>query len=63
MDEKTADLANYEKIKYFRLLSRELTQDDGELTPTLKIKRKVVGERYVDLIRAMYESGEKKKAL
>jgi long-chain acyl-CoA synthetase len=47
-------LASYETIKYFRLLPRELSEAGGELTPSLKIKRKVVEARYGDLIDAMY---------
>ncbi|MBI4387879.1 MAG: long-chain fatty acid--CoA ligase [Candidatus Omnitrophica bacterium] len=62
IDRETAELASYEKIKYFCLLPRELTQENGELTPTLKVKRKVVGERYGRLIEAMYLEGEKKKS-
>jgi long-chain acyl-CoA synthetase len=52
--DKNRDLANYEQIRKFRLLPRDLTQEDCELTPTLKVKRKVVGERYGALIEEMY---------
>ena len=47
-------LASYESIKYHRLLPREFTVEGGELTPSLKIKRKVISERYRDVIEAMY---------
>lgn len=47
-------LASYESIKYFRLLPGELSEAAGELTPSLKIKRKVVEARYADLIQEMY---------
>jgi long-chain acyl-CoA synthetase len=47
-------LASYESIKYFRLLPGELSESTGELTPSLKIKRKVVESRYSDLIQEMY---------
>jgi long-chain acyl-CoA synthetase len=47
-------LGSWEQVKYFRLLPRELTEADGELTPTLKVKRKVVAERYQPLIDEMY---------
>ena len=61
IDEFTLDFASYEKIKYFRLLPDELTQERGEMTPTLKIKRKVINEKYADFIGSMYAEGEKRK--
>ena len=53
--EATKDLARYEQVKTFALLADEFTVDDGELTPTLKVRRKIVNERYADRIAAMYE--------
>ena len=47
-------LARYETIKKFALLPRELTVEAGELTPTLKLKRRVILERYKDVIEALY---------
>ncbi len=55
IDTRARDLAGYEKIKYFTLLSEEFTQDKGEMTPTLKLKRKAINEKYRALIEAMYE--------
>jgi len=52
-----ADLSGYEKVKKIALLPRELTLETGELTPTLKVKRKVVNANYSDKIKAVYESG------
>ena len=52
--DKNRALAPYEQIKKFRLLPRDLSQEAGELTPTLKIKRKVIVESYADLIEEMY---------
>jgi long-chain acyl-CoA synthetase len=49
------DLSNYERVRKFTLLGNPLTIDNGEITPTQKIKRKVVEERYKDLIEKMYE--------
>lgn len=55
LNEKTRCLASYEQIKYFHPLARELSHADGELTPTLKVKRKVVIARYARLIDALYQ--------
>jgi long-chain acyl-CoA synthetase len=48
------ELASYESIKYFRILPHDLTVETGELTPSLKVKRKVVGERFRPQIEEMY---------
>jgi long-chain acyl-CoA synthetase len=55
VNEMTKDLAQFEKIKRIALVAREFTQESGELTPTLKVKRRVVEERYKPMIDAMYE--------
>jgi long-chain acyl-CoA synthetase len=47
-------LAQFEKIKKFALLDRELSQESGELTPTLKVKRRVIAERFEALIAGLY---------
>jgi long-chain acyl-CoA synthetase len=49
-----ADLAPYETIKKFVLLPRDFSIEAGELTPTLKLKRKVIGENYKERIEQMY---------
>jgi long-chain acyl-CoA synthetase len=51
----TKDLAQFERIKKVTLLGREFTLEAGELTPTLKVKRRVVEQKYKDLIDRMYE--------
>ncbi len=50
----TIGLAQYEKVKKFALLDHELTVENGELTPTLKTKRRVVDEKYRDIINGLY---------
>ena len=55
IEKQTSDLARFEKIKTFKLVPNLFTIDAGELTPTLKIKRKVVEKKYADLIERMYE--------
>jgi long-chain acyl-CoA synthetase len=47
-------LARYEQVKKFAILPGELTIDTGELTPTLKLKRRVIHERYRDVIESLY---------
>lgn len=47
-------LHNQEQVKRFTILPREWTVDSEELTPTLKMKRKVVNQKYADEIEAMY---------
>jgi long-chain acyl-CoA synthetase len=54
----TAELSQYEKIKAVALLGRELTVENGELTPTLKVRRRIVVEKYKDLIDRMYAAKE-----
>jgi long-chain acyl-CoA synthetase len=48
-------LANYERVRKFVLLDRPFTIDSGEITPSMKIKRKIVEENYNDLIEIMYQ--------
>ena len=43
-----------ETIKKFRLIDQLLDPEDEELTPTMKLKRKVVNEKYLNLIEEMY---------
>lgn len=56
IEEKQKDLPSYEKIKRFTLLENKLTIEGGEITPTLKVKRKVVAEKYKDIFDSMYQS-------
>jgi long-chain acyl-CoA synthetase len=47
-------LARVEQVKDFRIIAELLTAEDEELTPTMKLKRKVVARRYKSLIDEMY---------
>ncbi|MFA6026048.1 MAG: long-chain fatty acid--CoA ligase, partial [Ignavibacteriaceae bacterium] len=49
------NLANFERIRKFALLDTPFSLETGELTPTLKLKRKVIEERYKNLIEGMYQ--------
>ena len=48
-------LANYERVRKFILLDKPFTIDSGEITPSLKIKRKIVEQKYSELIERLYE--------
>jgi long-chain acyl-CoA synthetase len=55
VDEVNRDLAQVETIKAFRLLRKELDQEDGEITATAKVKRTAVAAEFSDVIESMYE--------
>jgi len=54
IDRATPSLASYEKIKKIVLLEREFELEKGEITPTLKVRRRIIEEKYKDLIDALY---------
>ena len=54
VEQANSELANFEQIKTFVLLPTEFSVDGGELTPTLKVKRRVVEERWQDAIATLY---------
>jgi long-chain acyl-CoA synthetase len=60
--ECNAKVARYQQIKRFRVLPVELSVEGGELTPTMKIKRSVVHEKYAAEIDALYQDGEDARA-
>jgi long-chain acyl-CoA synthetase len=54
LDRVNSNYASVEQIKKFAILKRELSIEDGELTPTLKVKRAVVQENYKELLDSLY---------
>ncbi|EMD80580.1 putative long-chain-fatty-acid--CoA ligase [Vibrio diabolicus E0666] len=55
------ELAKFEQVKKFKLLPRAFSMDDGELTPTQKLRRKVINDKYQDEIEEMYKEKSEKK--
>ena len=58
VDRFTSDLSHYEKLKAVMLLDRELSIENGELTPTLKVKRRVVTDKLKKQIDQLYKEKE-----
>ncbi|MFL5835541.1 MAG: AMP-dependent synthetase/ligase, partial [Solirubrobacteraceae bacterium] len=54
LDKANAKYAQIEQVKKFVLLDHDLSQETGELTPTLKVKRNVVNEKYAELLDSLY---------
>lgn len=57
VDQVNGRLSSYETIKKFTILPKDFSIESGELTPTLKVKRKVVSERYAADVEALYGGG------
>ncbi|KGY13794.1 long-chain fatty acid--CoA ligase [Vibrio tubiashii] len=55
------ELAKFEQVKKFKLLPKAFSMDDGELTPTQKLRRKVINDKYQDEIEEMYNDKPEKK--
>lgn len=58
VDSLTSELAQFESVKKVALLENELTIEGGEMTPTMKIKRRVIDEKYRDVIDRLYGESE-----
>ncbi len=55
IDQVNTQIAKWETVKKFQILPRDLTVEEGELTPSLKVKRKAVEKKYAPLLDKMYE--------
>ena len=56
VDQVNAGLNHWEQVQYFKLLDQPFMEATGELTPTLKLKRKVVYDKFRDVIESMYQA-------
>jgi long-chain acyl-CoA synthetase len=54
VDEVNETLPRYEQIKYYKVLDKAFSIESGELTPTLKLKRRIVFEKFKDDIEKLY---------
>jgi long-chain acyl-CoA synthetase len=57
LDQVNSKYARVEQIKKFAILDHDLSQETGELTPTLKVKRNVINEKYQELFDRLYDEG------
>ncbi|MGB4294878.1 MAG: hypothetical protein WBJ16_04495, partial [Smithellaceae bacterium] len=55
VDKVNQQVARVENIRKFRILDKKLYTEDGEVTPTMKVKRKSINAQYGDLIESMYK--------
>jgi long-chain acyl-CoA synthetase len=55
MQEVNKTLSHVETVKKFTIVPKKLYEEDGEVTPTMKVKRKYINEKFGDLIKAMYK--------
>jgi long-chain acyl-CoA synthetase len=58
VDRVNKTLAQVEQVKKFSIIPKKLYEEDGEVTPTMKVKRKSINEAYKDIIEKMYKGGE-----
>jgi len=58
IDKVNKQIARGENVRKFRLLDKKLYTEDGEVTPTMKVKRKSIAEQYKDIIEEMYQGDE-----
>ena len=53
----SSELAKFERIKNFKIKRNPFNIDEGEITPTMKVKRRIVEKKYAEAINEMYEEG------
>jgi long-chain acyl-CoA synthetase len=58
VDRVNKTLAQVEQVKKFAIIPKKLYEEDGEVTPTMKVKRKAINEAYKDTIEKLYRGGE-----
>ena len=58
IDGLNRELSQFERIKRFAILSREFSIESGELTPSLKVRRKVVEQKWADTIEGLYSEAQ-----
>ncbi len=58
IDKVNQNRPSYEQVKYFRLLDHEFSQEEEELTPSMKVKRRVIQARYAEILEDMYAGEE-----
>jgi hypothetical protein len=58
VDEVNGRLASFEQIRRFAVLEHDFTEATGELTPTMKVRRNLIADRYRDTIERLYHGGE-----
>jgi long-chain acyl-CoA synthetase len=63
IDTVNKELARYEQIHVWELLPDDFTIETGELTPTQKIKRRVIGSKYAEVIESLYQRSEEAKTV
>jgi long-chain acyl-CoA synthetase len=56
VDSVNADLSRFEQIKKFAILPRDFSQEEGEVTPTLKLKRRICEQHFAAEIESLYAS-------
>ena len=55
VQEVNKTLSHVETVKKFTIVPKKLYEEDGDVTPTMKVKRRYINEKFSDLIRAMYK--------